>query len=162
MKAIILISALLALAIALAGCGGGGGRLDLFGTGALTLSDPTNNDGSLYDEVHFTATRNGYIEVSMSSRYLDAYIVVYEGRNEEVRVGTDDDSGPDTDALFYFQARRGQVYTAKFTTSQAEAITGNYVYTIAEMDGTRGPAVRASDSPAKPPIAPTAKDRAKK
>jgi len=164
MKAIFLITALVALTLAMAGCGGGGGTdpLDIFGTAALTSSDPTNNDGSLYDERYFTATRNGYIAVSMSSDDLDAYVVVYEGRNEETRVGTDDDSGPGTNALLYFYARKGWVYTAKFTTSEAEAITGDYIYTIAEVDGSRGLAAQVSDSPAKAPIAATAKDKATK
>lgn len=128
--------AILACFFALAGCGGGGGSrapLNITGYAELTHSDGVNRDGSLYDSRSFTATRDGWIQVSMSSTVLDPFIVVYRGTNEDYEVGHDDDSGSRSDAVFFFHAERGKTYTAKFTTYGSGARTGTYSFTIKEI-----------------------------
>lgn len=143
MKPIILLIALLLL---IPGCGGGGSSsLDVSGSGTLTRFDSENEDGSVSDKYSFVAKHDGYIEVSMSSEAFDPYVVVYEGYDEEVRVGEDDDSGPGDDAEFRFYATRGSSFTAKFTSSEAGLHTGDYHFGVREVDAPRSV---VSDEPA--------------
>lgn len=152
------------LLLVLSGCGGGGGGnpLNIRNSGDLTFSDGRNNDGSLYDNYTFRATRDGWIQVTMSSTELDSYIVVYEGQDEGKQVGYDDDSGSDGDAIFVFWAYGGETFTAKFTTYGSGAITGHYKYSIKEITGDRldTRATEPADT-GKAPVAADAK-RAKK
>lgn len=138
----------LACLFAIAGCGGGGGRepLTITGSDALTASDGVNQDGSLYDAQSFTTTRDGWVQVSMSSATLDCYLIVYRGVTEDVEVGFDDDSGTKGNAVYFFHAGRDETYTAKFTTYGEGSHVGDYTFTIKEItspDRTRAMALTA-------------------
>ncbi|MCX6345058.1 MAG: hypothetical protein NT018_08285 [Armatimonadetes bacterium] len=124
--------------VALAGCGGGGGHrdpLNITGSAELTLADNENVDDSLYESQSFEATRNGWVQVTMSSTDLDPYILVYSGTDENNEVGHDDDSGTSQNSVFFFSAEKDHTYTVKFTTYGSGAKTGHYTFTIKEVTG---------------------------
>jgi hypothetical protein len=134
---------LLCAAAVLSGCGGGGtGLLNINRTGTLTTSDRLNIDGSYGDVVHFTASRDGWIEVSMDSEgsnpVFDPFVVVWWGdaddfTNPGTWIGEDDDSGGGNNAWFSFYANDGERYTAMFTT-YGPGDLGTYRYRIVEVD----------------------------
>jgi len=98
-----------------------------------TASSGINQDGSLYDSQSFTTTRDGWVQVSMSSDTLDSYVIVYSGVTEDTEVGYDDDSGTKGNAIYYFHAGSGETYTAKFTTYGEGSHAGDYTFTIKEI-----------------------------
>ena len=139
----------------IAGCGGGGGRdpLNVSGYADLTMSDGVNQDDSLYDSQSFSTTRDGWVQVTMSSSTLDSYLIVYRGVTEDVEVGYDDDSGTKGNAVYFFHAGRGETYTAKFTTNGEGTHTGDYTFSIKEVTGpdtTRTLALTAGKQPHDP------------
>jgi len=159
----------LAAIVLLPGCSGSGvglGSPPLSGIGEITSSDPENGDGSFREVVHFTASGSGTVEIQMLQGgpdwLLDPYILVFEGDYGEneipppgALVTSDDDSGPDLNALVDFFAPDGQVYTVWFTTS-GPADFGTYTYTIFRA-GTIGPAQHEPIEAGKTPVAPNSK-----
>jgi hypothetical protein len=122
--------------LAIAGCGGGGSHpLNISGYNDLSLTDGVNQDDSLYDYALFTTTRAGWVQVTMDSTAFDPYLIVYRGTTETTEVGHDDDSGSNTNAVFFFHANAGETYTVKFTSYGAGAKLGNYSFTIKEVTG---------------------------
>jgi hypothetical protein len=132
----VLVSGLLVLG--LVGCGGGDdGPINISGTGQITTSDREATDGSYGDLRHITATRTGWILVTMDSAgrspISDPYIVVWEGSSSSMGtvVCSDDDDGAGTNAFAEFYAVRGQTYTVLLTTYRANDL-GTYSFSIRE------------------------------
>ena len=132
---ILLLALVMVTSCLLLGCGGGGGGddpVDLSGTGNLTTADLLWND-YYYDLQEFTATRDGQVEITMSSTAVDAYLEVYLGSGiGGVLVYIDDDSGGGTNARITFPGEQGDTYTVGFSTS-LKGETGAYQWTIREL-----------------------------
>lgn len=147
---LMMFAAMAAVIALLCGCGAfTAGGVYIFGDGYIDPTDPENNDGSHYHIVDFTATRSGYIEVSMVSDEVDSYVLVYQGTNESNLIGYDDDSGPGYDAFLSVPITQGITYRVKFTTAGADDF-GYYEWQIDQVT-VRSAAAGAEpgDKPAK-------------
>jgi hypothetical protein len=106
----------------------------LSGSGRLQAGDHTATDGSYIDDYTFTPQRDGYVTILMNSSSIDAYLLVYQGTNDTTLLGSNDDSGPGTDAVLTIYVQNGVTYMARFTSSGAGAKTGDYTYSIRYSD----------------------------
>lgn len=115
----------LGLASLLAGCGGGGGQ---FGDNGGQLSGFISGDdwvlGNSYyaDRYVFTASRDGWVQIDMTSGDLDPYLIVLDDRGNALE---DDDSGSGDDARLEFYVYRGRDYEIRATTFD-QFDTGKY------------------------------------
>lgn len=121
------------------------------GSGSLGPGDSIAQDGSYLNDVTFTPPRSGYVTIIMNSTSIDPYLLVYLGSNDTNQLGSDDDNGPGTNAVFTFYVQSGVTYMARFTTSGPGAKPGNYTYSIAFSDRSISSADK-NDSPVKIPF----------
>jgi len=110
------------------------------GTGTLGPGDLVRGDGTYADLVTFTATKDGSVEVTMTSSgnspVQDPYVLAYRGTAPNPQpgnlIGEDDDGGSGNNAKFTFHATIGQGYTAVFNVYIAGDV-GTYSYRIREV-----------------------------
>lgn len=106
----------LALVYFLAGCGGGGGQFGDNGgdlSGYISSDDWVLGDGYYADRYSFTASRDGWVQVDMTSGDLDPYLLVIDDQGNALE---DDDSGNGDDARLEFYVYRGRDYEIRATT----------------------------------------------
>ncbi|MDO8684853.1 MAG: hypothetical protein Q7N50_15425 [Armatimonadota bacterium] len=159
-----LIAIVLMMLIAIAGCGGSGrDPIDVSGVATISSDDPVNSDGSYFDRYRFRATRDGYVHIFMETYggtpVSDPYVIVFLGTSEDTIIESDDDSGGGSNAYLSFYAEKGQTYTVKWTTYDADDF-GDYWWSVEEVDTSvpfGSPQQVGDNKPEKAPVDPKAK-----
>ena len=95
-------------------------------TGSLGPGDDFLGDGSYADYWFFDVPRSGYIEIEMTSRSVDAYLLLHT--MSQIHIESDDDSGDGLDARLFQYLRAGS-YQVTANSYDADD-TGSYVLSV--------------------------------
>lgn len=115
------ISLLLVAALAI-GCGGNGNKDGGSLNGRLEAGDWILNSNWYTDRYLLVGTRDGWVQVDLSSNDFDPYLIAINENNDVIE---DDDSGPGNDARLEFYAYAGETYEIRATSYDAFD-TGRY------------------------------------